>query len=1217
MRKKIKKRFQSSFIVLLFLSLLFNSVPIYAIGDNVNTATKPSVSTIDNNEIVFRDIPTTHWAYKEIKLLKELKIVSGKDGEIFGPEDRLTREQFLTMIVLQQSYDFINGKQTFKDVPTNRWSNKYIETALKQGLITKEEYGANFQPEKEITREEMAIILAKVLKLAEVNEEVPFQDKNDFSKNPKLIAALVKAKIIAGYPDGTFKPKQSLARAEAAAVVVRVIEYENVFDDVPKNHWAYKEIKRLNELKIISGKGNRIFGPEDRLTREQFLTMIVRQQKYKLVEGKETFQDVPVNKWSNVYIETALKESIIDQKDYGVTFNPEQEITREEMALITAKVLKLTEVNEEVSFQDKDQFSKNIKLIAALVKAKIITGYPDGTFKPKQSLARAEAAAVVSKAIDYKKDEPTTGGGGGTTQPEKEKDKADVVYKKNVYEIAEKYMKDIKKIQDDTLVFKNEAATLQPLKVGNILILPSTKEFPMGLAVKITSITAGDNGSKSVKVVTPEASEVVEKLDVKGSMDVTPENATPVFLAEGVTLTNQQPLVKKQSFSYPMEDILKKNLEPAGNTLQLLKSNLDPKAEFSMKLDVKLKQKDLIGGKSDYGDSVLGVEGEIKISDVHIEYEDVNNLSDLKYIMEMKIEKSLKTSIKYENCKGTGKSCEDVIDDEWRELLTKPYEEWKDQVEKKKLKIRGLNEPLFVFHVQNPTNPIFGALIEGYLVVKADLTIGVEVGVKEVDSYRIGYEKGKEIRKHENDGLKFEGSGNAKIEGNLGIGAKGGLTIANLILVGAFIEGGAQIEGEIRESGIADLKLDQLDELDVLQNGRAGFCGKISLALYAKAGLEASLIIYKDAKLNIELLGKVEPFGGWNSCEKTTLQANKQNLRLEEGEQGNLKVFKKEFDDDQLQLQTKELSKKEEIRVTSKDNNLVGVKKEGANDFSVRVKPNAKENQKVNLVFELVDDGEVKKEIEVPVYIVKPTKLRVSPEKAFVMKKQKEPLNIELVIPVPKEIIQKQKEAGRPIDDYYHKKISDSNLVSYKSLKDFVAVNKTGEITVKDDAKLGDTTEVQVQYKDLHGKVSVQVSGSEEDKNAISGLSLESAKQLILDAEKHADYILRAAISSQEEESFGDLQKQLSKYYEPTFTEKQFEKAYKYNRQWILDPYYLYPVTNVYHTDAIQTFSNVAETPSTLSVKVSVPIKEDPTQSFTYNYDLVKKDGSWYLENIK
>ncbi|MCU5738999.1 S-layer homology domain-containing protein, partial [Bacillus mobilis] len=631
MRNWLKKIAQLSILFVLFITLIFDGAIAYA-ANGVNQKTNQYNSAAENtNELVFKDVPPTYWAYGYIKRLKDLKIVSGKGNGLFGPEDRLTREQFLTMIVLQQGYTMVNDKETFTDVPKGTWSNKYIETALKEGIIETKDYGSSFKPEQEISREEMALIIAKVLKLKEVNEEIKFTDKEEFTKNPKLIAALVNEGIIAGYPDGTFKPKQTLTRSEATTVIAQVINHAYIFDDVPPTYWAYGYIKRLKDLKIVSGKGNGLFGPEDRLTREQFLTMIVLQQGYTMVNDKETFTDVPKGKWSNKYIETALKEGIIETKDYGRSFKPEQEIPREEMAIIIAKVLKLKEVDEEIKFGDKSEFTKNPKLIAALVNAGIIAGYPDGTFKPKQSLARAEAAVVISKVIDYKKDEPViegdyndnntdagTGTGGDT-------EKSEIVYKKNVYEIKGNY--DIEQLQEDTFTFKNEAAKLKELKNDNILILPPIANNPLGVVIKIISITEGSSGEKIVKVVKPEAKEVIEKVDMKGKVPVTRDNAKPVYLAEGVTLENNQPGLLN-SFQQQINGENKNNRYALMGPEQLLQRALVEydidKNEFSMNVDVKVKGNELELSE----DLTFALKGQMKVKNINFDvaYKNATNL---------------------------------------------------------------------------------------------------------------------------------------------------------------------------------------------------------------------------------------------------------------------------------------------------------------------------------------------------------------------------------------------------------------------------------------------------------------------------------------------------------------------------------------------------------------------------------------------------------------
>ncbi|MEI5889249.1 S-layer homology domain-containing protein [Bacillus luti] len=1207
MKNWLKKVAQLSILFVLFLTLIFDGAIAYA-ANEVNKKTNQFHSAVENkNELVFKDVPPSYWGYKDIKRLKEMKIVSGKGDGLFGPEDRLTREQFLSMVVLQQGYKIVKDQETFKDVPKSKWSNQYIETAIKEEIIEKKEYGDNFKPEQEISREEMAIVIAKVLKLKEVDEEIKFGDKSEFTKNPKLIAALVNAKIISGYPDGTFKPKQTLTRAESAAVIVKLLDYGYVFDDVPPSYWAYKDIKRLKEMKIVSGKGNGIFGPEDRLTREQFLSMIVLQQGYKVVKDQETFKDVPKSKWSNQYVETAIKEGIIEKKEYGDNFKPEQEIPREEMAIIIAKVLKLKEVDEEIKFEDKGEFTKNPKLIAALIHAKIISGYPDGTFKPKQTLTRAESTAVVSKVIDYKKDEPTNGDGdtGGGTGNGGDGEKASIVYKKNVYEVKEQYKNDIEQTQTDTFTFKKEAAKLKELKNDNILILPPIPNNPLGVVIKIISITEGSDGEKVVKAVKPEAKEVIEKVDMKGKVPVTRDNAKPVYLAEGVTLENNQPGLLNP-FQQQINGENKNNRYALTGPEQLLQRALVEydidKNEFSMNVDVKVKGNELELSE----DVAFALKGQMKVKNINFDvaYKNATNLDDLKFIIKSDVERNLKFSIDYSKCVGTKVSCDrEKLDD-------KSFEEWTKIINKNVVSLKSFKKSLFIFRVQNPTNPALGLMVEGSLVAKADLSLGVEVDVTQVDSYRSGIENGEIIREHTQRGPDANFTGEAKIDGKAGVEVKGGLTLANLILIGANFEAGFKLEAMMRASwGIKEV------DSNILK-GYENICANGSLGYYAQAGLEASLIDADFISIKKSLLNIDGDFVKISNCEKIDLQSAQDYLLLEEGEETNLKVVKRIFDEDQLTMKVDKLSKDQEIRVSSKNTGIVEAKRKDADNFVVHVKPNAKEDQKVNLLFELVEDGKVLSEIEVPVYIVKPTKLQVDPEKTFVMKKQKEQLQVRLAIPVPVEVMKQYETLGLPIEPYRYKKVTQPNLLTFKSSKDFVIVNNLGEVTVKDDAKIGDTTEINVAYKGLTGKISAQVSGSEEDKRALSGLSLQSAQQLILDAEQHANNILQAAVKSPEEEKFEDLQKQMKKFYEPKFTGKQFEKAYKYNRQWILNPYYLYPVTNVYNTEAMKTFTSVSETPSTLSVKVSVPVQGEQGESFTYTYDLVKKDGSWYLDDI-
>ncbi len=99
------------------------------------------------------------------------------------------------------------------------------------------------------------------------------------------VTRLVALGVITGYPDGTFGPKDSITRAQFAAVVVRALGYEEVataskgttkFSDVAANHWASGYINLAVSLGIIKGNPNGTFTPDTPVLYEQAVTMVVR-----------------------------------------------------------------------------------------------------------------------------------------------------------------------------------------------------------------------------------------------------------------------------------------------------------------------------------------------------------------------------------------------------------------------------------------------------------------------------------------------------------------------------------------------------------------------------------------------------------------------------------------------------------------------------------------------------------------------------------------------------------------------------------------------------------------------------------------------------------------------------------------------------------------------------------------------------------------------------
>lgn len=170
-----------------------------------------------------------------------------------------------------------------------------------------------------------------------------------------------------------------------------------VFSDL-ENHWAKTAIERLNQYQIISGFEDGSIRADKTLTREEYITLLVRGMKLSTTQSKKsTFGDVSQSRWSSPYISAAVEKGIIVPTEYyrGL-FQPTRGITREEMAVMTARAMKLKANAGSVNFSDRSRIV-NKGLVGALIEKKVISGYPDNTFQPKKILTRAEGVMVIDK----------------------------------------------------------------------------------------------------------------------------------------------------------------------------------------------------------------------------------------------------------------------------------------------------------------------------------------------------------------------------------------------------------------------------------------------------------------------------------------------------------------------------------------------------------------------------------------------------------------------------------------------------------------------------------------------------------------------------------------------------------------------------------------------------------------------------------------------------
>ncbi len=174
------------------------------------------------------------------------------------------------------------------------------------------------------------------------------------------------------------------------------------FDDIADIPWAANAITQLSYRGVLNGKSERLFMPNDNVTREEFAKIITVAFKLNLVNTECPFGDVDENNWAYPYIRSAYKAGIIK----GVSdteFGYGQNITREDLCvminrMLTVGELTLPQVDGGV-FGDDGEISDYAKeSVYYLERAGIILG--DGTnFNPKASATRAEAAKIVYLAL--------------------------------------------------------------------------------------------------------------------------------------------------------------------------------------------------------------------------------------------------------------------------------------------------------------------------------------------------------------------------------------------------------------------------------------------------------------------------------------------------------------------------------------------------------------------------------------------------------------------------------------------------------------------------------------------------------------------------------------------------------------------------------------------------------------------------------------------------
>ncbi|MEK3955986.1 S-layer homology domain-containing protein [Psychrobacillus sp. FSL K6-1464] len=177
-------------------------------------------------------------------------------------------------------------------------------------------------------------ILALAVPNAASAQAKSFKDVPSTLWTHDIVVEMADAGVINGYPDGTFKPNDSITRGQMAAMLSRSENFELeraavAFKDVPTNHQYHDEIQAVYQAGIVDGKGDGTFGVSDSLTRGQMAKVLTNAYELE-AKGTKNLSDVEGH-WSEEYVLAMYTNGITTGN--GGKYLPQEKLERQHFAV--------------------------------------------------------------------------------------------------------------------------------------------------------------------------------------------------------------------------------------------------------------------------------------------------------------------------------------------------------------------------------------------------------------------------------------------------------------------------------------------------------------------------------------------------------------------------------------------------------------------------------------------------------------------------------------------------------------------------------------------------------------------------------------------------------------------------------------------------------------------------------------------------------------------
>jgi parallel beta-helix repeat protein len=362
-----------------------------------------------------------HWAELFIDRLVQKGLISGFGDRTFRPQERLTRSQYAALIA--KAFDLpdqLGRKTEFSDVSPSFWAAEAIAKAAAMGFISGFGDGT-FRPQQNLTRVQALVSLANGLGLTGGIADLLLLYRDRAQIPPYATTAIATAtqkRLVVNYPDPKqLEPMRDITRAEIAALLYQALVATQAaaaiaspylvnpdpvlpsFTDV-QEHWATDFIRRLGSLELIGGFPDGSFRPDAAINRVEYAALLVKVLNPAPVRPATQFLDVAVNFWGLNAIQQAYRAGYLSGFP-DRTFHPEQSLRRVHLILSLASGLNLPSASLDILnlYENPDSIPDYARTaVAAATQAGIVALYPQAA-NLEQNATRAEAAAMMYQAL--------------------------------------------------------------------------------------------------------------------------------------------------------------------------------------------------------------------------------------------------------------------------------------------------------------------------------------------------------------------------------------------------------------------------------------------------------------------------------------------------------------------------------------------------------------------------------------------------------------------------------------------------------------------------------------------------------------------------------------------------------------------------------------------------------------------------------------------------